>query len=157
MSSQIISDQSHPNQTSYCSTMSEKLCLNWNDFQANDNTAFGDLREDLELTDVKIALPDFSVDLMKELDEKVKSLMEFSKNLAPNGPTGSKAKICKVCGKEGPGIAIRDHIEANHLEGLILLAPSGALIAIPTYYWPTPPTFQITLVLNTGLSLSEPL
>ena len=44
-----------------------------------------------------------------------------------------------------------------------LLAPSGALIAIPTYYWPTStststhPLFQITSVLNTGLSLSEPL
>ena len=42
----------------------------------------------------------------------------------------------------------------------ILLAPSGALIAIPTYYWSTTtthPLFQITPVLNTGLSLSEPL
>ena len=38
-----------------------------------------------------------------------------------------------------------------------LLAPSGALIAIPTYYWYTHPLFQITPVLNTGLSLSEPL
>ena len=65
----------------------------------------------------KIALPDFSGNL-KELDEKVKSLMDYSENLAPSGPTGSKAKICKVCGKEGAGIAIRDHIEANHLEGL---------------------------------------
>ena len=41
------------------------------------------------------------------------------------------------------------------------LAPSGALIAIPTYYWSTTPQptqlFQITPVLNTGLSLSEPL
>ena len=38
------------------------------------------------------------------------------------------------------------------------LAPSGALIAIPTYYWySTHPLFQITPVLNTGLSLSEPL
>ena len=42
---------------------------------------------------------------------------------------------------------------------LDLLAPSGALIAIPTYYWSTTttPLFQITPVLNTGLSLSEPL
>ena len=41
---------------------------------------------------------------------------------------------------------------------LVLLAPSGALIAIPTYYWPsTHPLFQITPVLNTGLSLSEPV
>ena len=100
MSSQIISDQSLPNQTSYCSTMSEKLCLKWNDFQENDNTAFGDLREDLELTDVKIALPDFSVDLMKELDEKVKSLMEFSENFITS-KVGHRNKrerkrICKV-------------------------------------------------------------
>ena len=44
--------------------------------------------------------------------------------------------------------------------GHFLLAPSGALIAIPTYYWsttPPHPLFQITPVLNTGLSLSEPL
>ena len=46
--------------------------------------------------------------------------MEKSQNLAPSGPHGSKAKICKVCGKEGAGIAIRDHIEANHLEGVAL-------------------------------------
>ena len=38
-----------------------------------------------------------------------------------------------------------------------LLAPSGALIAIPTNYWSTTPLFQITPVLNTGLSLSEPV
>ena len=31
-----------------------------------------------------------------------------------------RAKICKVCGKEGQGIAIRDHIEVNHLEGIAL-------------------------------------
>ena len=41
--------------------------------------------------------------------------------------------------------------------GVAFLAPSGALIAIPTYYWYSTPLFQITLVLNTGLSLSEPL
>ena len=29
-------------------------------------------------------------------------------------------KICKMCGKEGVGIAIRDHIEANHLDGIAL-------------------------------------
>ena len=50
----------------------------------------------------------------------------------------------------------RNRIKA--LYDIKLLAPSGALIAIPTYYWPTStPLFQITPVLNTGLSLSEPL
>ena len=41
---------------------------------------------------------------------------------------------------------------------LFLLAPSGALVAIPTYYWSTTTQFfSNTPVLNTGLSLSEPL
>ena len=40
------------------------------------------------------------------------------------------------------------------------LAPSGALIAIPTYYWPTPTFSDLAcrpLYNNIGLSLSEPL
>ena len=28
--------------------------------------------------------------------------------------------MCRVCGKEGAGNAIKDHIEANHLEGIVL-------------------------------------
>ena len=68
----------------------------------------------------RIAIPNFVPGDLKELDEKVKSLMEKSQNLAPSGTEGSKAKICKVCGKEGAGIAIRDHIEANHLKGVSL-------------------------------------
>ena len=55
---------------------------------------------------------------LQELDIKVKSMMEKSPNLIPY--QNAKAKICKVCGKEGAGIAIRDHIEANHLEGVAL-------------------------------------
>ena len=48
--------------------------------------------------------------------------------------------------------------QGKHSLLVYLLAPSGALIAIPTYYWSPPtPLFQITPVLNTGLSLSEPL
>ena len=66
----------------------------------------------------RIAIPSFVSGELKELGEKVKSMMEGSENLAPDGL--SKAKICKVCGKEGAGIAIRDHIEANHLEGVSL-------------------------------------
>ena len=34
------------------SSMSEKLCLKWNDFQENVNAAFGNLREDNEFADV---------------------------------------------------------------------------------------------------------
>ena len=38
--------------------MSEKLCLKWNDFQENVNTAFGNLREDSEFADVTLACED---------------------------------------------------------------------------------------------------
>ena len=35
--------------------MSEKLCLQWNDFQENVKSAFGNLREDNDFTDVTLA------------------------------------------------------------------------------------------------------
>ena len=38
--------------------MSEKLCLQWNDFKANVNSAFGRLRNDKEFTDVTLACED---------------------------------------------------------------------------------------------------
>ena len=66
----------------------------------------------------RISIQNFVSGDLQELDEKVKSMMEKSQNLIPSGK--ERAKICKVCGKEGAGIAIRDHIEANHLEGVSL-------------------------------------
>ena len=53
---------------------------------------------------------------LQELDERVKSMMTKSQNFCSNG-SGRKADICKVCGKEGRGKDIRDHIEANHMRG----------------------------------------
>ena len=38
--------------------MSEKLCLRWNDFQGNVNSAFGSLREDSDFADVTLACED---------------------------------------------------------------------------------------------------
>ena len=65
-----------------------------------------------------VAIPSFVSGDLQELDEKVKSMMEISPNLIPNGK--ERAKICKMCGKEGQSMGIRDHIEANHLEGVSL-------------------------------------
>ena len=42
----------------YFVTMSEKLCLQWNDFKENDNCAFGSLRNDKDFTDVTLACDD---------------------------------------------------------------------------------------------------
>ena len=62
---------------------------------------------------------------MQALDEKVKSMMEKGHRMIPNGkqirngaPKQATAFICKICGKEGIKKDIRDHIEANHLEGI---------------------------------------
>ena len=42
----------------YHSEMSEKLCLQWNDFKESINSAFEKLREDKEFTDVTLACED---------------------------------------------------------------------------------------------------
>ena len=58
-------------------------------------------------------------DAIKDLDEQVKSMMEKSKNLVST-ERKRRADICKVCGKEGEGALIMNHIEANHLVGISL-------------------------------------
>ena len=65
----------------------------------------------------RISIPNFVSGDLQELAEKVKSMMETSQNVLPNGRA---AKICKMCGKEGQYTVITDHIEANHLEGVSL-------------------------------------
>ena len=62
--------------------------------------------------------PNYASEDLKEVDKKVKSMMELSAKFISNGK--EKARICKVCGKEGERKAIRDHIEVNHLEGISL-------------------------------------
>ena len=53
---------------------------------------------------------------IQALDEKVRSLMQKSQNLAKRG--NRRADMCTVCGKEGENTEIKNHIEANHLEGV---------------------------------------
>ena len=57
---------------------------------------------------------------LQELEETVKAMMETSTNLIQKEKWQKRAKICKACGKEGPLSNIKQHIEANHLEGLSL-------------------------------------
>ena len=42
----------------FCRNMSEKLCLQWNDFQDNVTNAFGNLREGSDFADVTLACED---------------------------------------------------------------------------------------------------
>ena len=65
-----------------------------------------------------LAIPDSFSGGLDELEERVKSMMEKSQNKIANG--NQLAYRCNVCGKEGMGSNIKDHIEANHLEGIII-------------------------------------
>ena len=55
---------------------------------------------------------------LEVLHEQVKSMMEKTQKNTTDG--SKKAYVCKVCGKEGHNINIRDHIEVKHLEGVSL-------------------------------------
>ena len=50
---------------------------------------------------------------LQQLDKQVKSLMDFSENMLNNGK--GRARICKVCGKEGQMADLMRHIESNHI------------------------------------------
>ena len=65
----------------------------------------------------KIPVSHFSGNL-QQLEERIKSMMKKSQNNYQN--QNRKADICKVCGKEGMSNAIKDHIEAHHLEGIVI-------------------------------------
>ena len=52
---------------------------------------------------------------MHELDEQIKSMMTTSNEILSGKRTDFR--ICNVCGKKGQWTNIRDHIEANHIEG----------------------------------------
>ena len=73
-----------------------------------------------------LALPNLMSGGIEELDIQVQSMMEKGSNVVPSGKdkngkeTFRTAFVCKVCKKEGQMVNIRDHIEANHLEGISL-------------------------------------
>ena len=68
--------------------------------------------------DRTIAITKDAIGDLNELDEVVKSMMETSQNMDSRGIV--RLKVCKICGKEGQATAMKDHIEANHLEGVSL-------------------------------------
>ena len=80
---------------------------------------------DLEKASKALSIPNPSTGAnLHELDEKMKSMMARGQKMIPIGkrPNGTIIQttscICKVCGKEGLPHHIKNHIEANHLEGI---------------------------------------
>ena len=52
---------------------------------------------------------------VQQLDEEVKAMMGTSENMLTVGNETRRARICKVCGKEGQRANILTHIESNHI------------------------------------------
>ena len=76
----------------------------------------------IETENNKLTLPKASVwpEIGLELDETIKAMMETSENMIKVGKQQKRAKICKICGKEGYATDIKRHIEAKHVEGVSL-------------------------------------
>ena len=91
-------------------------------FQVKDQVQQPEMNSDNR----SLALPNISSGYIQELDTKVQSMMERGSNMVTNGKdrngkeTFKKSFVCKVCMKEGQMVNIRDHIEANHLDGIAL-------------------------------------
>ena len=70
------------------------------------------------ITDTAVALTDHTTNKTNtdNLNQQVKSMMISSENADPRSQ--GRARICKVCGKEGNRTVIMYHIEANHVTGI---------------------------------------
>ena len=62
--------------------------------------------------------PEPSADL-HDLDAKIESMIDFSENRAGERSKDGRARVCKVCGKEGHRTQIKNHVESNHIAGVI--------------------------------------
>ena len=71
-------------------------------------------------TQTAVALTDHTTNYtnIESLDQQVKSMILFSENADPYKKDGARARICKVCGKEGSQQNIMHHIEAPHITGI---------------------------------------
>ena len=81
----------------------------------NMSDTFTESEDKTEIKTLAVQNESFIGDLL-ELDEKIKSMMVLGQNMAPCGK--KRATVCQVCGKEGYSTQIRDHIEANHVDGV---------------------------------------
>merc|ERR1712129_560633 len=83
------------------------------DHTTSDSIFIGE-KESSPPQDGTVAVTDYTVAAdLQDLDDKIKSMMMLSENHA--GENRGRARICKVCGKEGMMGDIKKHIEANHI------------------------------------------
>jgi len=83
--------------------------------QPLENSFGNDENIERSLVSTNQEVSNVSINNVQDLDEHVKSMISKSQNKAVGGWL---AYTCTVCGKEGQNGSIKDHIEANHLEGV---------------------------------------
>ena len=120
-SSNVLEEQEKPGHSK--PSMLDKKLLTTSTIVKRESTtppALGKLSKEL-------AVQDQSGTDLQALDEKVRSLIEKGQKMIPNGgkrangtPIHQRLSICKVCGKEGLWNQIKNHIESNHLEGILI-------------------------------------
>jgi len=111
--SDIVSDRLPPKRKS---PKSQPRIISYQEDMTNKTTHYVDKLETEQPNKGTVAVTDYTVAAdLQHLDEQIKSMMMFSENIASDN---TKAKMCKVCGKEGQWVTIRDHIEANHITGV---------------------------------------
>ena len=111
----ISGDEDHPTKTLKTKSKLDSK-MNFKDTTQNISAISKVNTENL----VVIPKQEFSGEL-KDLDKKVQMLMVLGENkIMMNKKINKrqKAYICQVCGKEGQMMQIRDHIEAQHIEGI---------------------------------------
>merc|ERR1712129_375173 len=55
---------------------------------------------------------------LQALDEQINTMMTKNQHILKCGRNSERARVCTVCGKEGFATTIKNHIEANHIEGV---------------------------------------
>ena len=66
-----------------------------------------------------LAVPTYFEKELFEYDKKVRSMMQKTDNWRETRlGKKEKSRVCKVCGKEGRGSNIKDHIEIHHMENI---------------------------------------
>ena len=59
-------------------------------------------------------------ELFNRLNEKINLMMEESETMVFNGSQMNRTYQCKICGKRSSASHVRDHIEGNHMEGVLI-------------------------------------
>ena len=95
------------------SSVTEKSLVNEDGFNENGGVVQAGNEKALVRTDQATNNTD-----MESLDQQVKSMMTFSENVDLYIKRDGRARMCKVCEKQGSMNSIMQHIEAHHIAGI---------------------------------------